>query len=173
MLAAAAACYRRGSGRVKIATLEIVQKRNKREGDVPGFYDKAGLRFAYPDNWTIDDDDQSSADAAVTVLSPATAFWTVMLYHRQLDVRELADAVLEALQSEYPQTEVDTTEATAEAHAYELSFQCLDLINTAFIRAFQHGEQTYLVLSQAEDHELEVAEQVFDAMAASLLQPAE
>jgi len=140
---------------------------------VPRFYDKAGLQFAYPDNWTIDDEDQSSADATATVLSPHTAFWTVMLYHRQVDVRELADAVLDALKTEYPQIEVDTMEETAEAHAYELSFQCLDLINTAFIRAFHHGEQTYLVLSQAEDHELEVAEQVFDAMAASLLQPAE
>lgn len=138
---------------------------------MPGYYDKAGLQFAFPDNWTIDDDDQANADAAATVLSPNTAFWTVMLYHRRVDVRELADTVLEALRGEYPQIEVDTTEETPATHGYELSFQCLDLINTAFIRAFHHGDQTYLILSQAEDHELEVAEQVFAAMQASLLEP--
>jgi hypothetical protein len=45
-------------------------------------------------------------------------------------------------------------------------------MNTAEICTFQLGESTYLVLSQAEDHELASAEAVFDAMLASLVKAA-
>ena len=140
---------------------------------MPGLYEKQGLRFAYPDNWTVDEDDESGqADAAVTVNSPDTAFWSVMYYRGKRDVRELATCVLDALKDEYPEVEVD--EATAaidggDACGYDLSFSYVDLLNTATIRAFHHTGQTYLVLSQAEDHELPVVEPVFEAMTASLV----
>jgi hypothetical protein len=139
---------------------------------MPGLYEKDGLRFAYPDNWTLDEDDQGQADAAVTVTSPQTAFWSVMYYRGERDVRQLAACVVDALKSEYPQVEIDEAPASidgGDACGYDLSFSYVDLLSTATIRAFQHTGGTYLVLSQAEDHELSVVEPVFEAMTASLV----
>lgn len=138
---------------------------------MPELYEKGGLRFAYPENWTVDDDDQGNADVAVTVHSPQTAFWTVMWYHDPRDVRKLADCVLAALRSEYPQLEVDEIPASSMGEVvcgYDLTFSCFDLMNTATIRAFQQSGETFLILSQAEDRELPAVEPVFRAMTASL-----
>lgn len=138
---------------------------------VPELYENGGLRFAYPENWTIDDAEQGNADAAATVNSPQTAFWTVMWYRGERDVQELADCVLSALRSEYPQIEVDEAVLQLDGQAacgYDLSFSCFDLVNTATIRAFQRTGETYLILSQAEDRELPAVEPVFQAMTASL-----
>ncbi len=139
---------------------------------MPGLYEKHGLRFAYPDNWTVDEDENSQADAAATVTSPNTAFWSVMYYRGERDVQQLATVALDALKSEYPQMEVDEASTHADvgsACGYDLSFAYVDLLSTATIRAFQHTGGTYLVLSQAEDHELPVVEPVFEAMTESLV----
>lgn len=139
---------------------------------MPGFYEKDGLRFAYPDNWTVDEEGDNQGDVAVTVNSPHTAFWSVVYYRGRRDVHELANCVLDALKDEYPQLEVDEADTSfdgGDACGYDLSFSYVDLLSTAAIRAFQHTGGTYVVLSQAEDHELPDVEPVFEAMTASLV----
>ncbi|MCO6046882.1 hypothetical protein NG895_23530 [Aeoliella sp. ICT_H6.2] len=138
---------------------------------MPQFYDKHGLRFAYPDNWTVEEDAQGTADAAVTVTSEHTAFWSVMLYRGERDLEHLAGTVVGALKSEYPQVEVDEVNIMSDGApvcGYDLSFSYVDLLNTACVRAFYHAGDTYVVLSQTEDHELAAVEPVFAAMTASL-----
>lgn len=139
---------------------------------MPEYYDKDGLQFAYPENWTLEDDEAGAAAAAATVSSPQTAFWSVMLYDGLRDTRELAECVLAALQSEYPQLDIDRAGSPNEdiGCEYHLSFSYLDLLNTATIRAFHDRDRTFLVLTQAEDRELAVVEPVFQAMTASLVQ---
>ncbi|QDU54742.1 hypothetical protein [Aeoliella mucimassa] len=135
-------------------------------------YEKDGLRFAYPENWTVEDDDTSTATASATVTSPDTAFWTVMFYRGNHDAEQLTEAVLEAFRQEYPQLEVDPAENMHQGGSifgYDLSFSFVDLLSTATIRAFNQPEGTYLVLCQAEDHEIPAVEPVFEAMTASLM----
>lgn len=134
---------------------------------MPGIFDKNGLRFAYPDNWVVEEDDEGTADAAATANSPQTAFWSVMLYRGQRELEPLTRTVLEVLQSEYPQLEVDPA-GEVDHVGFDVSFSYVDLLNTASIRAFHRGGDTYLVLCQAEDHELEKVEPVFAAMTASI-----
>jgi hypothetical protein len=141
-----------------------------------GVYAKGPLRFAYPENWVVEEDADTDAELAVTASSPQTAFWTVMVYDEIRDLTELVDAVASTLESEYPQLERDLAEIDADArfpdppgaYGYDLSFAYLDLMNSALLRAFHHQGKTYLVLAQAEDHELEQAERVFRAMTMSL-----
>ena len=140
---------------------------------MPETFDRGGITFAYPDNWTVEEDeDPGTAELVVTALSPQTAFWTVSRYEGYRDARELANCVLEAMQAEYPQVEVDDIDGQRHGVStvgYELNFSYLDLTNTAVVQTFHHGESTFLVLSQAEDHELEDVEPIFDAMLASLM----
>lgn len=142
-----------------------------------GVYTKGSLRFAYPENWVIDEDLDTTAELAVTASSPETAFWSVLLYEGHLSLPELVDEVAAALAAEYPQLERDPAELDADprypdppgAYGYDLSFPYLDLMNSALLRAFHHQGRTFLVLAQAEDHELEQVERVFRAMTMSLI----
>ncbi len=37
---------------------------------MPRVYDKLGIRFLYPDNWTLDEDEAIQGNRSVTALSP-------------------------------------------------------------------------------------------------------
>lgn len=142
-----------------------------------GVYQKGGLRFAYPENWTIEEEDDSEATQAVTASSRETAFWSVMMYEGLRDLEPLVDCVAETLAAEYPQLERDPVEVCADTRypdppgsaGCDLSFSYLDLMNSALLRAFHHEGRTFLVLAQAEDHELEQVEPIFRAMTMSLV----
>jgi hypothetical protein len=99
-----------------------------------------------------------------------------MIYEGQRDLMQLAETVVATLAAEYPQLERDPAESSSDTHypdppgafGYDLSFPYLDLMNSALLRAFHHLGHTYLVLAQAEDHEMEKVEPVFRAMTMSL-----
>jgi hypothetical protein len=76
------------------------------------------------------------------------------------------------LKAEYADSEAEpVNEQIAERTlcGYDLSFFCLDLTNTALIRAFRIAGVTCLVLCQAEDREFEELAPVFRAITASLI----
>lgn len=139
---------------------------------MPETYDNQGVRFAYPDNWTVEDPPGEEAELQVTVSSPDTAFWSLNVYPGLRDIRELRQEVLQAMQAEYPQTEADEVEEIVDGTpvvGYDLGFYCFDLTNSAKVRVFHRQRSTCLVLCQSEDREYEQVEPVFDAMTACLL----
>lgn len=137
-----------------------------------GVYAKSGIQFQYPENWTLEEAEDDEASTQLTVSSPNTAFWSLSVYPGLRDVRLLLEEVLQAMQAEYPELEYEQADQWIEKHplvGYDINFYYLDLTNTAFVRVFQYHDATYLLLSQTEDHELEIAEPVFQAMMLSLL----
>jgi len=141
---------------------------------MPAVYDKLGLRFQYPENWTLETDDNSPEKPSVSVYSPGGAFWTVIKHPSGTEPAELATAAMQAMKQEYD--ELDSAElseefAGIEFVGYDLNFYCLDLTNTAWIRAGRSDSATLLFICQAEDREFEKMSPVFRAMMASLLNP--
>ncbi|MEM8865038.1 MAG: hypothetical protein AAGF31_05775 [Planctomycetota bacterium] len=137
-------------------------------------YDQHGVRFAYPENWTLEDPPDDEAELQVTVSSPETAFWSLSIYEGLRDIRSLLNEVLQAMQAEYPALEHDPADEAISGTmvaGYDLSFYCLDLTNTARIRVFHREGATCLLLCQAEDREFDEVEPVFDAMTATLFRP--
>jgi hypothetical protein len=49
-----------------------------------------------------------------------------------------------------------------------VEFVCLELVNSAFLRAFRLGESSALVLYQGTDHELEDTRPILEEISASL-----
>ena len=72
-------------------------------------FDRFGLAFDYPDNWSVDTADADGHYATVTVYSPEGGFWSVSGHAGGGDPRELAAAIVNQLQKEYP--ELDTEPA--------------------------------------------------------------
>lgn len=139
---------------------------------MPAVYDKMGIRFLYPDNWTLDEGEALSGNRSVSVYSPGGAFWTIVLHGATTDPHELAVQALETLKAEYRDAEAEeVSERIGEQSisGYDLSFFYLDFTNTALIRGFRTAAATCLVLCQAEDREFEQVGPVFRAITTSLL----
>lgn len=137
---------------------------------MPAVYDKHGVRFQYPENWSLDESevDQNS----VTIYSPGGGFWSLVWRDLSEDPHALAVEALQTLKKEYAETESEpATETIAgrEISGFDVSFYYLDLTNTALIRGFRTPFASCLILCQAEDREFREIEPVFQAMTASLL----
>jgi len=140
---------------------------------MPAVFEQLGLRFEYPDNWSVDQFEEEEGDEQVVITSPNTAFWHLSKHPADAEVEPLFDEALAALRTEYSDMEVEPA-AEDELEGYPLQgfdvrFICLDLTNTCWLRAVSTGSATYLLLCQAEDREFEQVRLVFHAMLASLL----
>ena len=139
---------------------------------MPATYEKMGIRFLYPDNWSLDEQDALDDNPQVAVYSPGGAFWSVALHPRETDPSELAGAALRTLKSEYDDSEAEPVTEDIGGRlidGYDLSFFYLDFTNTALIRSFRTDHNTCLILCQAEDREFDVVGPVFQAITTSLL----
>jgi len=139
---------------------------------MPAVYEKMGIRFLYPDNWTLDEEEALRGNSSITVHSPGGAFWSLVLHSAGADPAELAATALRALQAEYQDSEAVPVNEQINGRSisgYDLNFFYLDFTNTALIRAFRTAGASCLVLCQAEDREFEGLAPVFLAMTTSLL----
>lgn len=139
---------------------------------MPALCQAFGVRFEYPDNWTLDVSEDSDREGQVVVASPETAFWQLNRYERDADLEALFDEVLAALRTEYHDMEVEAASEVVEDVAiagYNVNFFLLDLTNTVQLRGFVVGDAAFLSVCQAEDRELDRVAPVFRAMLVSML----
>jgi hypothetical protein len=133
-------------------------------------YEQGGIRFHYPENWTVDRE-ENDAGWTVSVQSPGTAF--LLLSYRE-DVpapEDMLDSALEALREEYPTLEVEEcvdTVAGQMAVGHNIQFFSLDLTNSCWTRSFYGIDGTLLLFCQTNDLEPEKNEMVLRAICASL-----
>jgi hypothetical protein len=150
--------------------------------NMPGVFNKFGIHFQYPENWTLETDEATPGRQMISLYSPGGAFWTVALTIAEDEPRELAKAALDILKREYDELDSESVEETVagvDLVGFDVNFYCLDLTNTAWIRAGIKGTNRsyesrvspmrYLILCQAEDREFDQISPVFRAMTISLL----
>ena len=139
---------------------------------MPALFDKFGIRFQYPENWTLETDVSAPGRQTVSVESPGGAFWTITLAPRDSQPAGLAETALDALKREYDELDSEPVQdcvGDVQLMGFDVNFYCLDMTNTAWIRAGRTSSAAYLVFCQAEDREFEQIAPVFRAMTVSLL----
>lgn len=139
---------------------------------MPIQYQRPGLSFLYPDNWTLDEDDAPSGNQSATVYSPGGGFWSVAVHNGSANPLNLANATLEAMKKEYQGLDAEEVNETLDGRkmiGYDMSFFLFDFTNTAQVRSLKCNQVTYTILCQAEDREFEQIQRVFLAMTVSLL----
>jgi hypothetical protein len=135
-----------------------------------GYYRADGISFQYPENWRLNREDGEDG-WTVLLQSPGTAFLTLTYEHSGADAEEIADAVLAALQADYPVLEARShveTLAGQMALGHDIEFFSLDLTNTCWTRAFDAEDGVVLILCQCNDLELDEYGPILRAIRASL-----
>lgn len=135
-------------------------------------FDRFGLVFDYPDNWSVDTDDAADRYATVTVYAPEGGFWSVSGHAPGGDPEELAAAVVGQMREEYRDLDSEPATETVSGHTLrgqDMNFYCLDLTNTAHVRTLETPGAVYLIFCQAEDREWEHIAAVFAAMTTSFV----
>ncbi len=137
-------------------------------------YDKVGVRLIYAEGWKITEDDLNSEPRTLSFESPNGGTWELMLYSHERDLEDLTDEALAVMREEYDQLETTickTSFGDVDAEGHDIYFYHLDLLIRCRIVAAPFGEQTVLLLLQAEDRDFDELEPVFQAMATTLLNP--
>jgi hypothetical protein len=142
-------------------------------GAMSAVFDKAGIRFQYPENWQIVDEDLLGWPQVVSLQNPAGAFWTVMMYEPGVEPASLLRELLDQMRSEYDSLE--SSVATEEFEnvtgtGYEMYFYCLDFLVCAKAFIVKPASGHVLLLHwQAEDRDFSACEPIFQAVTISLL----
>ena len=133
-------------------------------------FNEDGVSFRYPADWTLEREDGEHG-WTVSLQSPDTAFAVISCDEKLPETEEVAEAVLEALQADYPDLEAEPcvdTLAGRMAVGHDIQFISFDLTNTCWTRSFYTESGTLLVLCQANDLELDDYEPVMRVICSSL-----
>ena len=140
---------------------------------MPAVYQQFGVRFLYPENWSVLDEETDEWPRTVTLQSQETGFWTLQVYPPDQDAKAAVLAVVESIREVYPDLEVlpaKETIAEVQAKGVDIAFFYLDLLVEAKIRCVKTPSAVILWHYQAESRELDKIEPVFQAIVTSLLQ---
>lgn len=133
-------------------------------------YHSHGVRFRYPADWELIEQSQDN-ELSITVASPETSFWSLTLLSDGPSPERIMDSAVVAFEDEYEELDIYNSEASIcdrRSVARDVEFVCLELVNSAFLRAFRLGERSALVLYQGTDHELEETLEILEGISSSL-----
>ena len=138
-------------------------------------YEQDEIRFLYPENWELDNREDESTPWSVSVHSPGGAFWSIVVHDQGTNLSDLADASLDALRQEYPESFFESESVHDRyggqgVEGYDAEFFYLDFLISAKIRAMDVGNRPCIVLFQSESSDFEKLELVFRAITESLYQ---
>ena len=135
-------------------------------------YNSHGVRFRYPAEWELtEQDDGEQISITVTGPPPHAAFWTLTLFPRGPDPSDLVAAAVDAFHEEYDELDDYSSKVRLckrPTVARDVDFVCLELLNSAGIRAFRAPDFTVFVLYQFTEAERQDAGPILEQITRSL-----
>ncbi|MGE0758331.1 MAG: hypothetical protein AB7O38_14985 [Pirellulaceae bacterium] len=136
-------------------------------------FEKGGIRFQYPENWSIAEEDFIELPQTVSLQVPQGGLWSLTVYEPNADPTTLLRETLDQMRKEYADLESSTIVEQLEgvsATGHEMYFYCLDFLVCARSLALRTRQgKVLLLLWQAEDRDFATYEPVFRAITVSLL----
>lgn len=137
---------------------------------MPNTYRTTGLRFAYPSGWEAHEE-QTEEGLSITVAGEGSAFCSVMLMPDRPPAESVIEAAMTAYRESYDDFDVYPVTcriAGRDAVGRDVDFFCMELVNSAWLRAFRTGRFTVLVLAQSGPDEQRGAKKAFETVCESL-----
>jgi hypothetical protein len=139
---------------------------------MPAVYHHLGVRFLYPENWQVQDEEPDEWPRTVTLQSEQTSFWSLYVYPPDHDARAAVTDVIGTIRELYEDLEVLPSKemyGDVETKGVDIAFFYLDLLVEAKIRCVKTPSALLLWHCQAESKEFDAMEAVFQAIVTSLL----
>ncbi|HIF00535.1 MAG TPA: hypothetical protein EYG03_13585 [Planctomycetes bacterium] len=133
-------------------------------------YNNHGVMFLYPDIWQLDEETDGEG-VIITVSAPGPRFWTLRILLSSPAPPQAVESCVAAFQDEYEDAEVEnvsTMLAEMPACARDVTFFCMELLNTAALRSVRTSDFTLLVWWQATSNELDELRPMLDEMTESV-----
>ena len=131
---------------------------------MPATFDSFGLRFLYPENWSIADRAESEGIAGVTFDLPTGGFFSIeQVRDGQLE-QELIEEVAESIEEEYGEVEREEIPSVDGTRTVDFQFYFLDLLVISRLMIVSIGPTTYYIQMQAESRDFEENAMVFAAI---------
>jgi hypothetical protein len=134
-------------------------------------FERDGISFRYPENWSADERDDADGGWTVSVHSPDTAFLLVSLQPEASDAGDLADQALAALREEYKEFDAeDVTETICglPAIGFNADFLTADTTSLCRVRAVDSFAGPLLLMAQVSEHDRGANDPVLRAIVQSL-----
>jgi hypothetical protein len=135
-------------------------------------FDRDGIRFQYPANWTLEDSEEPSEEAwMISVQSPETAFFLAALRPDGIDPADLADQTLVSLKADYQELDAEDrveTIAGLVAIGHDIDFLTVDTPITCSTRCLETPVGPLLLMWQVSEYDRPRNEPVLKAIVASL-----
>ena len=131
---------------------------------MPATFDSFGLRFLYPDNWSIADRGEDEGTAGVTFDLPTGGFFSIeQVRDGQLE-EELIEEIQESIEEEYGEVEREDVASDEGSRTVDFEFYCLDLLVISRLKIVSIGTTPYFIQIQAESRDFEENAMVFAAI---------
>jgi hypothetical protein len=136
-------------------------------------FNRSGITFQYPSNWTLEEPEAPDPDAgwALSIQSPDTAFLLVSLNPDAITPGDLAEQTLDALKAEYKDLEAEPIVEQVAGQAavgYDVDFMTLDTAINCRTRCLETIAGPLLLMTQSSDLDRAECEPVLQAIVASL-----
>ncbi len=134
---------------------------------MPATFESFGIKFLYPDNWTLSQRAEDEADEGATLELPGGGFFSIELEDEGLSDQEVFDRVAEAIKEEYHEYEMEPVSlpgADEDEVSVDIRFYYLDLLIVSRVVLLRSESGTLIVQAQAESRDFDANEQVFAAV---------
>ncbi len=134
---------------------------------MPATFESLGLKFLYPDNWTVSDRLADEGIEGVTFDLPTGGFFSIERARGISSNDELIDEVEATIAKEYGEVErenVDGAELLDGERAIDFRFYYLDLIIVSRLMIVRIHDLKFVMQMQAESRDFDANELVFAAI---------
>jgi hypothetical protein len=134
---------------------------------MPRTFESFGIKFLYPDNWTVAQRGEDEGDQGVTLELPSGGFFTIEREQEGQLAEELIEEIADSLEEDYGQVEREDLrleDAAEGERTVDFRFYYLDLLIISRLMVIHVGSATYLIQMQAESRDFDSNELVFSAL---------
>lgn len=136
-----------------------------------GVYQDHGVRFEFPSDWAVEEEDDGSVLTVAVHAPDGIAFALIRLDETRPAPAEVADEALDAMREEYPGLDAAPALETIDGHkavGHDVEFFSFDMTNACAIRCFRTPRRTVLIFGQWSGLDEIEAEDSIKALRSSL-----
>jgi hypothetical protein len=134
---------------------------------MPATFESFGIKFLYPDNWTVTERADDEGGDGATFQLPSGGFFSVEREREGQLAEELIEEVADSLEEDYGDIEREEPQIDAVASSetdVDFRFYYHDLLIVSRLMIISVGDASYVIQIQAENRDFDSNEMVFAAI---------